>query len=60
MPNKVMINRYPCPSDYHLNKEQLVSKVFDSMKLWELHGSPISLDLAIGHILNLREGLYRD
>lgn len=56
---KLPFKRYTCPSDYHLSKDQLVSKVYDSIKLWELHDSEVSLDLAISHILNLKEGKYR-
>jgi hypothetical protein len=50
---------YLCPADYHLNKDELVSKVHDSIKLWEIHGKDVSIDLAISHLLNLRKKKYR-
>jgi hypothetical protein len=50
---------YLCPADYHLTKDELVSKVHDSIKLWELHGNAKSIDLAISHLLNLRKKKYR-
>ena len=50
---------YLCPADYHLTKDQLVSKVHDSIKLWELHGKDVSIDLAISHLLNLKRKKYR-
>jgi len=50
---------YLCPADYHLNKDELVSKVHDSIKLWEIHGKDVSIDLAISHLLNLKYKKYR-
>jgi hypothetical protein len=50
---------YYSPSDYHLNKDELVSKVHDSIKLWELHGKDVSIDLAISHLLNLKYKKYQ-
>jgi hypothetical protein len=50
---------YLCPADYHLTKDKLVSKVHDSIKLWELHGNDKSIDLAISHLLNLKRKKYR-
>lgn len=51
--------RYPCPADYHLTKSELVSKAIDSLKLWECHGNDVSLDLAISHILNLKDQKFK-
>jgi hypothetical protein len=50
---------YLCPADYHLNKDELVSKVHDSIKLWEIHGKDVHIDLAISHLLNLKQKKYR-
>ncbi len=50
---------YLCPADYHLTKDELVSKVHDSIKLWELHGNDKSIDLAISHLLNLKRKKYQ-
>jgi hypothetical protein len=50
---------YYSQSDYHLNKDEMVSKVHDSIKLWELHGNDKSIDLAISHLLNLKRKKYR-
>jgi hypothetical protein len=50
---------YLCPADYHLNKDEMVSRVHDCIKLWEIHGDNKSIDLAISHLLNLRKNRYR-
>jgi len=50
---------YYSPADYHLTKDELVSKVLDSIKLWEIHGKHVSIDLAISHLLNLKQKKYR-
>jgi hypothetical protein len=52
-------DKYYSPSDYHLNKDELVSKVHDSIKLWELHGKDVSIDLAVSHLLNLKYKKYQ-
>ena len=57
---KFIINRYKCPADYHLTEEQLIERVYDSLKLWQAHRSDISLDLAISHILNIKEQNFVD
>lgn len=52
-------DKYYSPSDYYLNKNELVSKVHDSIKLWEIDGKDVSIDLAISHLLNLKYKKYR-
>jgi hypothetical protein len=52
-------DKYSSPSDYHLNKDELVLKVHDNIKLWEIHGKHVSIDLAISHLLNLKQKKYR-
>lgn len=52
-------SKHYCPSDYHLNKDELVSKVHDSIKLWEIRGNKVHIDLAISHLLNLKYRSYK-
>ncbi len=58
-PGVFTFDAYYSLSDYHLTKDELVSKVHDSIKLWELHGNDKSIDLAISHLLNLKRKKYR-
>lgn len=53
------VRRYPCHNDKYHNPEQILQYAIDEIKLAQLHGQEVSIDLAISHLLNYADRIKK-